>query len=200
MHIAEGVLSPPVLATGGALCATGLWLGLRHLSDSRLVTVAMLSAAFFVASLVHVPVGPSSVHLLLTGLLGLVLGWAAFPAIFTGLLLQAMLFQFGGLAVLGCNTVNMALPAVVFGLALRPLLGRGKLVSAMAGFLAGFLAVFGAALLTALCLWSTDEGFLAAAKALCLAELPVSAVEGLISMLAAGFLLRTCPELFTSDR
>ena len=200
MHIAEGVLSPPVLAAGGALCAAGLWLGLRRLSDSRLVTVAMLSAAFFVASLVHVPVGPSSVHLLLNGLLGLVLGWAAFPAIFTGLLLQAMLFQFGGLAVLGCNTVNMALPAVVFGLALRPLLGRGKLVSAMAGFLAGFLAVFGAALLTALCLWSTDEGFLAAAKALCLAELPVSAVEGLISMLAAGFLLRTCPELFTSDR
>ncbi len=200
MHIAEGVLSPPVLAAGGALCAAGLWLGLRRLSDSRLVTVAMLSAAFFVASLVHVPVGPSSVHLLLNGLLGLVLGWAAFPAIFTGLLLQAMLFQFGGLAVLGCNTANMALPAAVFGLALRPLLGRGKLVSAMAGFLAGFLAVFGAALLTALCLWSTDEGFLAAAKALCLAELPVSAVEGLISMLAAGFLLRTCPELFTSDR
>ena len=200
MHIAEGVLSPPVLAAGGALCAAGLWLGLRRLSDSRLVTVAMLSAAFFVASLIHVPVGPSSVHLLLNGLLGLVLGWSAFPAIFTGLLLQAMLFQFGGLAVLGCNTVNMALPAVIFGLALRPLLGRGRAVSAAAAFLAGFASVFGAALLTALCLWSTDEGFLAAAKALCLAELPISAVEGLVTMLTAGFLLRTSPDLFTPTR
>jgi cobalt/nickel transport system permease protein len=200
MHIAEGVLSVPVLACGGAVCVAGLWLGLRRLSSSRLATVAMLSAAFFVASLVHVPVGPSSVHLLLNGLLGLVLGWAAFPAIFIGLLLQAMLFQFGGLMVLGCNTVNMALPAVVVGLALRPLLGRGKALSATAAFLAGWAAVFGAALLTALCLWSTDEGFLVAAKALCVAELPISVVEGLITMLTTGFLLRTSPELFTSSR
>ena len=47
--------------------------------------------AIFVASLVHVPVGPSSMHLVLNGLLGLLLGWAAFPAILVGLLLQAVL-------------------------------------------------------------------------------------------------------------
>ncbi|MBQ2476690.1 MAG: energy-coupling factor ABC transporter permease, partial [Desulfovibrio sp.] len=81
-----------------------------------------------------------------------------------------------------------------------PLLGRGRAVSAAAAFLAGFASVFGAALLTALCLWSTDEGFLAATKALCLAELPISAVEGLVTMLTAGFLLRTSPDLFTPPR
>jgi cobalt/nickel transport system permease protein len=44
----------------------------------------VLSATFFVASLIHVPVGPSSVHLIMSGLAGLVLGWTAFPALFVG--------------------------------------------------------------------------------------------------------------------
>ena len=143
----------------------------------------------------RVPVGPSSVHLLLNGLIGLILGWAAFPAIFIGLLLQAVLFQFGGLTVLGCNTVNMALPAVLFGMAARPFLTRGKAAQLTAGFLCGVLSVFGAALLTALCMFFTDEGFLTAAKLLFISEIPVSVVEGLVTMLTAAFLMKVNPEL-----
>lgn len=41
--------------------------------------VGVLSSAFFVATLIHVPVGPSSIHLVLNGLMGVMLGWAAFP-------------------------------------------------------------------------------------------------------------------------
>ena len=178
MHIAEGVLSAPILFAGGAACAAGLAVGLKRLPTDRLATVAIFSATFFIASLIHVPVGPSSVHLLLNGLIGLILGWAAFPAIFIGLLLQAILFQFGGLTVLGCNTVNMALPAVL-----------------TAGFLCGVLSVFGAALLTALCMFFTDEGFLTAAKLLFISEIPISVVEGLVTMLTAAFLMKVDPGL-----
>ena len=69
--------------------------------------VGILSSAFFMASLIHVPIGPSSVHLLLNGIVGLLLGWGAFPAILVGLALQAMFFQFGGITVLGVNTLNV---------------------------------------------------------------------------------------------
>lgn len=113
MHIAEGVLTTQVLAGGGSIAAIGTAIGLRKLDYERIPRVAILSSAFFVASLVHVPVGPSSTHLILNGLIGLILGWAAFPAILVGLILQVILFQFGGFTTLGVNTVNMALPAVI---------------------------------------------------------------------------------------
>ena len=112
MHISEGVLSPAVLGAGAVLAAAGIVIGLRKLDYDRLMTVAILAAAFFVGSLIHVPIGPSSVHLILNGLLGMLLGWAAFPSIFVALMLQAILFQYGGITVLGVNTFNMAFPAV----------------------------------------------------------------------------------------
>lgn len=87
MHIAEGVLSPAVLAGGAVLALAGTALGLRKLEYDRLVAVGILSAAFFVASLIHVPVGLSSAHLVLNGLVGVLLGWAAFPSILVALLL-----------------------------------------------------------------------------------------------------------------
>jgi cobalt/nickel transport system permease protein len=113
VHISEGVLSPSVLIAGAALTTAGVAVGLKNLDHEKIPATGILSAAFFVASLVHVPIGPSSVHMILNGLLGLILGWKAFPAILVGLALQALLFQFGGITTLGVNTLNMALPAVV---------------------------------------------------------------------------------------
>ena len=113
MHISEGILSAPVLISGVALTAAGTAIGLKKLDYDRIMSVAILAATFFVASLIHVPLGPGSVHLVLNGLLGVVLGWASFPAILTALLLQAIFFQYGGLVVLGVNTFNMAAPALL---------------------------------------------------------------------------------------
>ena len=53
MHISEGVLSAPVLAGGWVLTAAGMTVGLRRLDYDRLMTVALLASAFFVASLIH---------------------------------------------------------------------------------------------------------------------------------------------------
>lgn len=195
MHISEGVLSIPALAAGGALALGGLAMGLRRLKGERLMTVAILSATFFVGSLIHVPIGVSSVHLVLNGLMGLILGWATFPAIFVGLLLQALFFQFGGLTVLGVNTVDMALPAVVFGMLARPFLFGGRGPRLAAAFSCGALSVAGAALLTATFLVCTGEDFLMAAKLLVLGHVPVMVAEGIITMLTVAFLARACPEI-----
>ncbi|NJO54348.1 MAG: cobalt transporter CbiM, partial [Bacteroidales bacterium] len=120
MHIVDGALSVPVIVTGTALAVAGIGIGLRQMPTDRIPAAGVLSATFFVASLIHVPIGPSSVHLILNGLAGLVLGWAAFPALFVGLLLQAVFFGFGGLTVLGVNTLNIALPAVIVFYLCRP--------------------------------------------------------------------------------
>lgn len=128
-HIPDGVLSVPVLVTGVVVSTGLLAIALRRLREADLPQAAVLAAAFFVSSLISVPLGPSSVHLLLNGLMGLMLGWAALPAIFVALLLQAVFFGFGGLLVLGVNTLNLALPALIVALLLRPALHR---VSALA--------------------------------------------------------------------
>ncbi len=197
MHIAEGVLSVPALSAGAVIAALGIWLGLRRLDESRLILAAVLAATFFLGSLIHVPLGPGSVHLLLGGLAGLLLGWTAFPVIFIGLLLQAVLFQFGGLLVLGVNTSTVAVPAVLCGLALRPVLDQGGRWSLAAGFAAGFGAVLGTALLAASALALTDQGFSAAARLIVAAHLPVAAVEGMVTLFVVGFVQKMRPDLLT---
>ena len=113
-----------------------------------------------------------SVHLILNGLLGAILGFAAFPAICVALLLQAVLFQYGGLTVLGVNTLDMALPAVVCYLAFRPFLGAGGWVRSVGAFCCGFLAVLLAGGLTALALALSGEAFFATAKVILVAHGP----------------------------
>jgi len=196
MHIAEGVLSPAILVGGALLTAGGTAMGLKRLRHEDLMLMALMAAAFFVASLIHVPIGPTSAHLILNGALGMLLGWGAFPAILMGLALQALFFQYGGLTVLGINTWNMAAPAVFLGLIARPWILRPGRARAMAAFVCGFGSVLGAGLLTALSLTFTDEGFLRAAQILFLAHLPVAVAEGVVTALLVRFLARVRPETF----
>ncbi|WP_243312472.1 cobalt transporter CbiM [Fundidesulfovibrio agrisoli] len=194
MHISEGILSAPVLATGAALAAVGLGVGIRKLEGEALVRTGVLSAAFFAASLVHLPLGPASVHLILSGLMGALLGWAAFPAIFVGLLLQALLFQFGGLTVLGVNTVVMGLPAVLAGLALRPLLRKGGPAFPVAAFLCGALPILGSLALLYTALVASGGELALFAGLFFWTHLALMGVEGVITLLILGFIKRLRPE------
>ncbi len=194
MHISEGVLSAPVLFGGGALAAVGTAVGLKQLDYDRIMNAAILTATFFVASLIHVPLGPGSVHLVLNGLLGIMLGWSCFPAILIALLLQAVFFQFGGLLVLGVNTVIMATPALFCHYLVRPFLLRQR-YQAVVSFAGGASAIFFAALFMALSLALSDQGFLATAKLVVIANLPIMVIEGFITMFTVAFLLRVAPHI-----
>ena len=197
MHISEGVLSPAVLIGGAVIAAAGVAAGLRGIDQKEIPSIGILSAAFFVASLIHVPVGPASVHLILNGMLGLILGWKAFPAIMVGLTLQALLFQFGGITTLGVNTLNMALPAItcyyLFGWGLKPDAGRSVLI--LAAFGAGFCAVLISGIMVGLSLYLTGEAFLPAAKLVVAAHLPVMFIEGGLTAACVLFLKKVRPEL-----
>ena len=185
-----------MLVTGAALTAAGVAVGLRKMENEKIPLVAVLTSAFFVASLIRVPMGPSAVHLVLNGLLGLVLGWAAFPAILVGVALQALLFQFGGLTTLGINTFIMAMPAVLcyylFGWGVTH---KHSGVAMAISFACGFFTVFLSALLLALSLIFTGESFLEAAKLLVVAHLPVMVLEGIVTAFCLAFLIKVKPEL-----
>ena len=196
MHISEGVLSAPVLATGAALTVAGLTIGLKKLDYDRIPRVGILSATFFVASLIHIPIGPASVHLIMNGLCGLLLGWAAFPAIFVALVLQAVLFQYGGFTTLGVNTFSMAFPAVVCFYLFRPgVVHKKPLLYLGSAGLCGFFSVFSSSILVAGSLIFSGEAFLTAAKVLVVSHTPVMCIEGGITAFCVSFLRKVKPEL-----
>jgi cobalt/nickel transport system permease protein len=162
--------------------------------------VALLTAAFFVASLIHVPVGPSSAHLILNGILGILLGWTAFPAIFIGLFFQAVLFQFGGLTTLGVNTLNMAVPAVIMGALARPALRSNSGLFAMVmTAIAGAGAIVMSATMVAGSLALSGESFVAVSKLIFVANIPIAIAEGVLSVLIISFLLKTKPEIIKGN-
>ena len=196
MHISEGILSAPVLVTGAGLTATAVGYSLKKMEHKEVPKVAILSSVFFVASLIHVPVGPSSVHLILNGIIGVLLGWSAFPAILVALALQGVLFQFGGITTLGVNTLNMALPAIIcFYLFNRGVRSENNFIALTLAFVCGFLAVLLSGTIVAVALAFTGEPFIQVAKLALIAHLPVMILEGALTVFCIGFLRKVRPEI-----
>ena len=195
MHISEGILSGGVLIAGWAGTCAGTAIGLKRTDTSKIVRTALISSAFFLASLVHVKIGPGSAHLLLIAPMGLVLGWSVFPAVLVALLLQALLFGFGGLLVLGVNTLVMAGSALcvylMFGQAVH---GRRNTPIA---FLAGVCGVMLAAIFAGIFLAISDEGFVNAAKVLVAAHIPVALIEGAVTAFLISWLKKAAPEFLS---
>jgi cobalt/nickel transport system permease protein len=191
MHISEGLLSAPVLAAGWGAAALGLGAGLKKTPVEKLPETALISSVLFLISLVRVPLGPSSIHLTLLGLAGILLGWSALPALFTALLLQGLLLQFGGILSLGVNTAVMGSAALAaYGL-MR--LFPKKLVLA-AAFAGGFAAVITGSALVTLALFLSSEELFSTAALIFAANLPLAVVEGAITALCIGFLRRLLPK------
>ena len=199
-HIPDGVLSAPVLIAGGVASAALLGVAIRRLDYDRVPQAAVLSAVFFVASLVHIPIGPTSVHPLLGGLMGLVLGWAAVPAITIALLLQAVFFGFGGLTVLGVNVLDMALPALLIAVLLRPLLHRETRprVVFVLGALAGGVAVVLTAVLVCAALALSGSEYVPALGMVMISYGPLALVEAVVTGAAVVLLRRVKPELLAA--
>jgi len=114
VHFSDNVLKPTWAVAGFIGAALLVFLGAWRIRDEEIPHVALLTAAFFVASLIHVRVGTvTSIHLLFNGLIGVVLGLRAGLAIPVGLFLQAALLQHGGFSMLGINSCIMTIPALI---------------------------------------------------------------------------------------
>jgi cobalt/nickel transport system permease protein len=206
MHISDGVLSVPVLAAGWAITvvfiAIAIWWSRKKGIEVEVIPkLSLMAAVFFVACLVHIPIGPTSVHLILAGLMGIILGILAFPAIFIGLVLQAFLFQFGGITTIGINTVDVGIPAliayVIFkgGCKLGIVSSRKGAAEGIFGAVAGGVAVLLVAVFTAVALIASDEQFFGVAIALVVAHIPVMMIEAVVTGSVVVFLVKVKPEL-----
>lgn len=214
MHIPDGILPPSVIIGGFGVTAVVTWYSLRRIRQqgdpaADLPKAAMFTAAFLVVGWIHLPVPPVSVHLILNGLMGVVLGWFAFPAILVGLFLQAVLFGHGGLTSLGVNAAMMGLPALlgygIFRLRALPILPglstRRPLWTGVFGFLGGFIGlVTAAAILFVLLVTTVPTNIDAATEraaigALVIAHVPLGVIEGAVTAVVVLFLLRVRPSL-----
>lgn len=192
VHISDRVLTWPWLVGGFAFLAVALGLALYRVDQDLIPRLGVLTAVFFVSSQQHLPLGPASVHLLLNGLLGILLGWRAVIAISVGLTLQAWLLGHGGLTALGVNTLVMTLPAWFAYLAFRALPKRNLFAL---GFFVGVSTALLTVVLHATVLYLGAEGDWAAiAKASLLLHLPIVALEGFIVAFAVTVVSNARPE------
>ncbi|WP_297880050.1 cobalt transporter CbiM [uncultured Campylobacter sp.] len=192
MHISEGVLSAPVLLAGWAVTAPAVAAILWRVRQSEIPRIACFSALFFVASFVHLPVGVSSMHLMLSGLVGAFLGSRAILAIFVALFLQGVFFGFGGLSVLGVNTAVIGFPAVLGGLfaaaaKAQELKARMQKIYL---FLAGFVPIVCSMLLLDLVLFISGREFFAIATLISLEGAILAVLEGIITLFALSFIAK----------
>ena len=195
MHIAEGIVSLPILISGVALATVGTAIGLKKLDYNKVAQVGIFTAVFFVAGLVHIPIGPSNAHFVLNGIVGILLGWVAFPALLVGTLLQAIFFQFGGLTTLGINTVNLAIPALIVHYLYLFSPTSFLKSKALIPFLCGFLAVGVSALGVSLSLALTADHFVEIAFLIFVSHLPMMCIEGFVTASCIVFLLKVEPSL-----
>ncbi|MHC1635343.1 MAG: cobalt transporter CbiM [Candidatus Methanospirareceae archaeon] len=189
VHISDGVLTPEVWITGYIVTAIILFFILKGVKAEDIPKISIVTSAFFIASLIHVPIGPTSAHLILNGLMGILLGIYAYPAVFIGLLLQALLFQHGGITTLGINTIDMGVPAII-----AYFIFKVKENPATAGVACG-LAVFLAVLLTSIVLILSGKEFYEVAILLFIAHIPIAIIEAFVSAFVVAIILRVKREV-----
>lgn len=121
MHIPDGFLEPEVWGPLTALSAGVVAIAAKKISrkmDERMVPLMGVLAAFvFVGQMVNFPIGGgTSGHLMGGVLIASIVGPCASILIMaTILILQALLFQDGGVTALGANIFNMGIVGVVLG-------------------------------------------------------------------------------------
>ena len=200
VHISDGVLPPAMLAAGFLGTLILLVLSMRRIQIEEIPKISLITAALFVASLVHFPIGPTSVHLIMNGLAGILLGRRAFTGVFVALTLQAVFFQHGGLSVLGVNAFNIGVPAMLAWQIFKRRRGlESPRLEVVFGALAGGLAVLASVLLVSLELLILGEAFNEISLLVIGAHLPVIIIEALVVGAAAGFLLKVKPEMLADS-
>lgn len=202
VHVPDGMLRAPWLVGGFLVAGLLALLASYKVRDEEIPRIALLSAAFFVATLMHIPMGPASVHLLLNGLVGVVLGRRAPLAILIGLALQAALFGHGGLTTIGVNACVQIFPALLSAW-LFFLLCRGARIQPhnrtalwLLGCFIGVVSVLAALLLEAVVLVAGGvQDWLLVVQVMFLAHLPVAAIEGVVLGFTVSFLARVKPDM-----
>jgi cobalt/nickel transport system permease protein len=206
MHIPDGFLTPAIAAIGWILAILMIIVALRQtrrqLDDRMVPMMGVLAAFIFAAQAINFPVAAgTSGHLIGAALAAIVMGpWAATLIMTAVLAVQGLVFQDGGLIVMGWNILNMGVIAafsgyLAFTLA-RRWAGESRVGVLAASFAGAWISVVLASLACAIELAASGTSPLVlAAAAMASVHALIGIGEGIITAAAVGVLLATRPEL-----
>jgi cobalt/nickel transport system permease protein len=208
LHIPDGFLNFPVMAITWAISIALIALALKRVQaeyQDRTVPLMGVCAAFiFAAQMINFPIpGGTSGHLLGGTLAGALLGpWAGSLVMAAVFIVQGVIFQDGGITVMGANILNMGLIGTFGGYylftAIRRMLGRDKLQGmVVASAVAAWCSVMAAALICAVQLSISGTVPLAVALSAMLGwHVLIGIGEALITVATVTFIWRSRPDLF----
>lgn len=208
LHIPDGFLNllvslifwaVTIIMVGIAISKTN-----KSLGEKQIPLMGIMAAFIFAAQMLNFPVaGGTSGHFLGGALAAIVLGpWAGILVMTAVVGVQGLLFQDGGLLVMGANIFNMGVLTAVIGFGLyRMVINRNKGLRLATAGVGAWIATMAAALITSLQLWLSGTSRL---EIVIPAMLGVHAFigigEALITVTAIGFIERTRPDLLSVEK
>ncbi len=199
MHIADGIVSGAVIAAGFGGAAILAVATMRNVDLEEIPKISVVTAVFFVANFIHIPLIVASIHLILNGVAGIILGKRAFMAIMLGVVLQSF-FGFGGISVIGVNSVMLG-GGALFAYGIWQLRHYVSIPNkeVVFGALAGGLGIFFSGCILALALVTTGDAFLVTAQAVLGYHLILMMIEGAVAGACVSFLMKTKPDLLAGQ-
>lgn len=194
MHISDGILSSEVVITTSLISVGFLLYSLKNLKNRKIALISAMGAIFFISSFIHIPLGPTQIHLVLIGVIGIVIGSSVFFAILIALLLQALLLGYGGISSIGVNVFIMATPAFIIYL-LTKYRFLNFFNEKIKYFLIGAIPVLVSTLFLALVLAFSKQEYEYASYTIILANLPAVVIEGFITIFLINYIKKSMPEL-----
>ena len=207
MHIPDGFLNLPVSLVTWVIAIGLIALALSRAQaeyQERAVPLMGVCAAFiFAAQMINFPIpGGTSGHLLGGTLAGVLLGpWAGSLVMAVVFIVQAVVFQDGGITVLGANITNMGLIGTFCGYylyrSIRQAFGRDTWRGMAFGtVVAAWTSVFVASVVCAVQIALSGTVPLGVAlSAMTFWHLLIGIGEALITLVTVSFIWRTRPDL-----
>ena len=207
LHAPDGFFSLPISIAGYVVAAVFIAIAIRRTQgelNERMVPMMGVMAAFiFAAQMINFPVaGGTSGHLVGGALAAIILGpWAAIIVMTAVVGLQALLFQDGGLVVLGVNLVMMSIVSVISGYGVYYVArkiggGSSRVTLIVGGFIGAWVSVMVAAVVAAFALaYSGTSPLSLALPALAAVHALIGIGEGLITVFALSFIRAARPQL-----
>lgn len=210
LHAPDGFFSLPVSIVGYVLSALAIAYAVhrtnRDLSERAVPMMGVMAAFIFAVQMLNFPVaGGTSGHLVGGALAAIVLGpWAAIIVMVAVVGLQALLFQDGGLVVLGVNLMVMSILSVLAGYAVYLLIGKaasamgGRWGLPVGGFASAWASVVIIAAVAAVALaFSGTSPIEVAMPAMLGVHALIGIGEGLITVFALMFIRAARPQLLS---
>ncbi|HNB51983.1 MAG TPA: energy-coupling factor ABC transporter permease [Anaerolineales bacterium] len=206
LHIPDGFLSITISVIFWVITLAMLGLAVRRtqgeFSERQIPLMGVMAAFIFAAQMINFPVaGGTSGHMLGGALAAMTLGpWAGMLVMASVIGVQALLFQDGGLLVLGANIFNMGLITAIIGYGLYQLSnGRSRNTRLAVAGVAAWLSVMAGAFFTSLQLWLSGTSTLGIVfPAMMGVHALIGLGEALITVAALAFILRTRPDVLSS--